>query len=132
MLDKFCKKVYIAWNGGKFMHCDIILLVDNLDVCRYFYREVVGFGEPEQDSNFQVVFRLNEKTSLVLEKCSSPWLEHASGACRFALEVDDLGSLMDRMQKNGTPLADGFSRFGRSAYQGIDPEGNVFLISGKC
>ena len=116
------------------MRCEIVLLVENIDVCRYFYREVFGLGEPVCDSNFQTVFVLNEFTSLVLERCELPYLEHASGACRFTVEVADFTAFSERMQKNGTPLSAGFSRMDNDLYCGSDPEGNLFQVrsfSGK-
>ena len=90
LLDNFCKKVYIASHGGIFMDCEIVLLVENIDICRYFYRETLGLGEPEMDSNFEVIFRLNESTVLVLEQCDAKYLEHSSSACRFALNISDI------------------------------------------
>ncbi|MBE6355711.1 MAG: hypothetical protein E7058_01200 [Lentisphaerae bacterium] len=110
------------------MRCEIVLLVENIDICRYFYREVLGLGEPVIDSNFQTVFVLNESAALVLEKCELPYMAHASASCRFALETTDLAALQERMQKNGTPLSTGFSRMDKDVYCGSDPEGNVFLI----
>ena len=110
------------------MRCEIVLLVENIDICRYFYREVLGLGEPVQDGNFQTVFELNEFTSLVLEKCELPFMTHASSACRFTLISDDLAGIQERMQKNGTPLSAGFSRMGDDIFRGKDPEGNCFQV----
>ena len=110
------------------MDCEIVLLVADIDVCRYFYRETLGLGEPEFDSNFQVVFRLNGSTVLILEQCNAAFLEHSSSACRFVLKYPDFEALKQRMQKNGTPLTEEFARYGKKAFRGIDPEGNVFGI----
>ena len=110
------------------MDCEIVLLVENIDICRYFYRETLGLGEPEMDSNFEVIFRLNESTVLVLEQCDAKYLEHSSSACRFALNISDFEVLKLRMQKNGTPLTEEFTRYGKKAFRGIDPEGNVFNV----
>ena len=110
------------------MDCEIVILAENIDVCRYFYREVFGLGEPVTDSNFKTVFVLNESTSLVLEKCELPYMSHAAGACRFTVEVSDFAAFEKRMQKNGTPLSTGFSRMGRELYYGSDPEGNIFQV----
>ena len=55
------------------MDCEIILMTENIDVCRYFYREVVGLGEPELDSCQQVIFRLGKEAVLVLEKLFLLW-----------------------------------------------------------
>lgn len=110
------------------MDCEIVILVENIDICRYFYRETLGLGEPELDSNFQVIFRLSESAVLVLEQCGANYLEHSSGACRFVLDFPDPAALILRMQKNGTPLVEDFNRYGKKTLRGIDPEGNVFGI----
>ena len=111
------------------MRCEIVLLVENLDICRYFYREVLKLDPMVTDSNFQTVFQLSEQCTLRLEKCELPFLEHLSGACSFSLETGDLPALQERMQKNGTPLEKSFSRSGVESYRGRDPEGNFFQIT---
>lgn len=110
------------------MDCEIVLLVENIDVCRYFYREAMRLGEPMLDSSSQVIFVLSERCRLVLEKCSMPYLEHASGACRFTLCPDDPELFVGSLRQNGVTLDDGFDRSGRKILCGSDPEGNVFQI----
>ncbi len=110
------------------MDCEIVILVENIDICRYFYRETLGLGEPLQDSSFQVMFKLNEKTALVLEKCGMPYLEHASGACRFSLVPEDGGKIIEHLKNNGVTVEDGFDISGRRVYRAADPEGNIFQI----
>lgn len=110
------------------MDCEIILMTENIDVCRYFYREVVGLGEPELDSCQQVIFRLGKEAVLVLEKSELPCMGHASCACRFALGVKDIEALEKRMQQYGSPMRDGFGRLGRVVRRGSDPEGNLFQV----
>ena len=110
------------------MDCEIILMTENIDVCRYFYREVVGLGEPELDSCQQVVFRLNEKSVLVLEKSELPCMEHSNCSIRFALEIKDLPAMEQRMKEYGLAMSDGFGRLGRAVRRGIDPEGNIFQV----
>ena len=110
------------------MDCEIVLLVENIDVCRYFYRESLGLGEPILDGTFQVVFALDEKCRLVLEKCAMPYLEHSSSACRFTLCPDDPESMLKSLRESGITPSDGFDRSGRKIYCASDPEGNVFQI----
>ncbi|MBE6378855.1 MAG: VOC family protein [Lentisphaerae bacterium] len=114
------------------MDCEIVILAENIDVCRYFYRETLGLGEPVQDSAFQVIFPLNAHTRLVLEKCPLAYMEHASSACRFTLVADDLEKFVSRLETEGVVLSDGFDRSGRKILCAVDPEGNVFQITGKC
>ena len=111
------------------MRCEIVLLVENIDVCRYFYREIIQLDKVILDSNFQTVFQLDENCTLRLEKCELPHLEHLSGACSFSLAVKDLPGLEERMRKNGTPLVKSFSRFGETLYRVRDPEDNFFWVT---
>lgn len=110
------------------MDCEIVLLVENIDVCRYFYRETLGLGEPVTDSAFQVVFALNENSSLVLERCGAAFLEHASSACRFTLKPENPAEFIRHLQEADLTVNDGFDRSGRKILYITDPEGNVIQI----
>lgn len=110
------------------MSHEIVILVENIDVCRYFYREVLRVGELIADSNNRVVFAIGENAFLVLEKSAVNFMEHASGAVRMAFECDDVAALEARMIKDGSRLSDSFERLGRSCYRGCDPEGNPFFV----
>ena len=46
----------------------VVIQVSNLDLCRAFYRDVLGLGAPVMDSSFWVEFRLDSQSSLFLEK----------------------------------------------------------------
>ena len=45
------------------MRHEIIVIVENIDACRYFYREVLQIGETVVDSNNRVVFALDENVN---------------------------------------------------------------------
>ena len=113
------------------MSYQIVILVENLDASRYFYREVLQLGPVTLDSNYRVVFELSPDLALVLEKCTAGFMEHASGATRFAFECGDVPSLAERLRKDGGELSDPFEWLGRTAYRGSDPDGNVFIVIGK-
>lgn len=113
------------------MSHEIIILVENLDASRYFYREVLQVGPVILDSNSAVVFGLAPGLVLVLERCADGYMEHASGAVRFALECADVEALAERMKKDGGTLSDPFERLGRTCCRGCDPEGNPFLVIRK-
>ncbi len=110
------------------MRHEIIVIVENIDSCRYFYREVLQIGGTVVDSNNRVVFALDENASLVLEKSSAKYMEHASCAVRFAWECDDIAALEKRLIQDGSRLSDGFERLGKTCYRGCDPEGNPFFV----
>lgn len=113
------------------MTYQIVVLVENFDASRYFYREVLQLGPVTLDSNYRVVFELSPDLSLVLEKCTAAFMEHASGATRFAFECEDVPALAERLKKDGCALSDPFEWLGRTAYRGSDLDGNVFLVIGK-
>lgn len=112
------------------MSVEIVVRVGELDCCRYFYREVLGLGEPLLDSTFAVVFALSDGVHLVLEKCGFPYLEHASAATSWSMDCADLAAVAERMEKNGTPLEEERIQLGRRCRRGFDPEGNSFVLSG--
>jgi hypothetical protein len=113
------------------MRCEIVLLVENLDICRYFYRNTLKLGEPVTDSNFQVEFMLNSGTFLVLEKCTLPYLEHASSACCFTLEVDGLAGLAEHLENECCTVEEAYRSGGKKDFRVFDPEGNKILLSEK-
>ena len=110
------------------MYHEVIVLVENIDRCRYFYREVLKLEEVVLDSSSHVVFALNENSVLVLEHCPEKFMEHASGAVRFAIGCSDIAGVVASMQKEELPLSPSFERLGRTCYRGCDPEGNPFLL----
>lgn len=110
------------------MRHEIIVQVENIDVCRYFYREILQIGPMILDSNSHVVFTVDENCDLVLEKNTGKYLEHASGAVHFAFHCNDIQALEERLKKDGLPLSDRFERLGKVYRRGSDPEGNVFYM----
>lgn len=109
------------------MSSQIIIRVNDLDSCRYFYRQVLGLGEPYCDTTFGCCFNLDENLILILQKCALPYLEHASSATTWGFFCSDPEALVQRMQQNDTPLGDIEECFGRKCYRCIDPEGNCFF-----
>ena len=110
------------------MRSEIILLVENIDICRYFYRHTLGLGEPILDSTYMCAFALDDETFLVLEKSSASFMEHAASACRFALHFEDMDSVIERLKSAGENPVEAFTRFNQSAYRISDPEGNIILL----
>ena len=107
----------------------VVIKVNDLDLCRTFYRDVLGFGDPSIDSSFSVEFALADDFHLALEKVSAPFLEHASAATAWSFGCADVKALSGRLESSGyanlIPLR-GSRRTG--LYLGRDPENNVFLV----
>ncbi len=96
----------------------VVIQVSNLDLCRAFYRDVLGLGAPVMDSSFWVEFRLDSQSSLFLEKS----------------EVLDTSrnSLMDILASYGyVPKKIPTDQVGFTVYRLHDPEGNPFFIAPK-
>jgi len=107
----------------------LILRVNDLDMCRLFYRDLLELGEPVLDSTFAVVFRLTEHFTLTLEKSTAEYLEHASAASSFALAVPDLEVFAEKLDSGGCTLDPEPVRIGIIEYRrGVDPEGNPFFV----
>ena len=113
------------------MRHEIIILVNSLEKCRYFYRETLKLGEPFTDSSELAEFKIGENATLVLEESKLPSLEHASSAIAWALETDEFETICDSLRKLGAASGDEFIRKGRRAQRACDPEGNPFILTGK-
>jgi len=110
-------------------HLGLILRVNDIDMCRLFYRDLLELGEPVFDSTFAVVFQLAENLTLTLEKSAAEYLEHDSAASTIAIAVPDLEIFAEKLDSGGCPLDEESIRIGITEYRrGIDPEGNPFLV----
>lgn len=109
----------------------ILLRVNNLDLCRGFYRDILNLGEPQLDSTFAVAFSLNGGAELVLEKTQAGYFDHGCSVISLVLEVDDneFEAIRKRLEDNcGVTLSE-VTIFGDStALRGNDPEGNFFYL----
>ena len=113
-----------------FFDCGVHIKVNNLELCRSFYRDVLNFGEPEFDSPDMTVFAGPGGFNLILQRCTAPFLEHASSASSWLWCANDFTELQIRLQGAGVRLTpDAFKIGNISFYRGTDPEGNVFFVS---
>ena len=67
----------------------IVIQVTNLDLCRAFYRDVLGLGSPVMDSTFWVEFRLETGGSLFLEKSEVLSATEKGGRISWILRIDN-------------------------------------------
>ena len=110
----------------------INIKVNDLNNCRIFYRDILGFGDPLFDSSFAVQFSLAENLTLTLEKNQGQFLEQASSATGWSFDCDDLEALSRKLQDSGFPGLFDTITFGSSVYsKGRDPENNVFYVRQK-
>ena len=112
--------------------CGVIIKVSDLNQCRMFYRDILGFGEPLLDSSFAVCFKLEGNFMLTLKKNQGAFLEHASSATSWFFECDDIEALSQKLQDSGFPGLFDSITFGALQYRkGRDPENNVFYVRQK-
>jgi hypothetical protein len=107
--------------------------VENLDLCRAFYRDILGLGAPVMDSSFLVEFKLDAHSSLFLEKSEVLNAATASSSrISWIYKTEDPDSLLDILASYGyIPNRIPTDRVGFSVYHLRDPEGNSFYISPK-
>lgn len=107
----------------------ILIKVNDLPLCRVFYRDLLELGEPVFDSSFLTVFRLTDTVSLTLELSDAKYLERASAATLWSFTCADPEALRKRLEDAGYSVQlDENRRDGGSCLRGCDPEGNLFLI----
>ena len=110
----------------------IVIQVSNLELCKAFYRDVLGLGAPVMDSTFWVEFKLDDHASLFLEKSEVLDTSGKRGHISWIYRADNLDDLKEMLvsygyitQKVATDLV------GFSVYRLHDPEGNPFFIAPK-
>jgi hypothetical protein len=73
----------------------VIIKVNNIDLCRNFYRNVSNLGNPVIDSSFGVEFQINNEFFLMLEKTDARFLEHESSATSWSCRIDNIDEFLD-------------------------------------
>ena len=112
------------------MRYGTVLQVNDLNLCRCFYRDTLNLGEPEIDSTELTVFRLNcdGEVFLVLQKNPLPCLEHASSAVSWFMKLPDATAIAKKLECDGYPVC-AVDLYGEEFFRISDPEGNAFFIS---
>jgi predicted enzyme related to lactoylglutathione lyase len=107
----------------------VIIKVNNIDLCRNFYRNVLNLGNPVVDSSFVVEFQISNEFFLMLEKTDARFLEHESSATSWSYRVDNIEELLYRSRLHGYKLnMEKRSHEGEILYRCQDPEKNIFYI----
>jgi len=108
----------------------VIVKVENLNVCRSFYRDILNLGAPIMDSNFWVEFKINGSSSLILEQAvTGEKLPAGRGRISWLCTVEKMEETLNRLEKNGYELlAEEEERLGVKIYKLCDPEGNPLSI----
>ena len=110
------------------MHHEIIIAVNDLALCRFFYREIVLLGEPVADSCDNVIFDLGGTNYLMLCRTGATFLEHTSSAVSFAIEHPEFAKIKNKLIEQQYPVVDCGRKAGRESFRTNDPEGNPVLL----
>lgn len=107
----------------------VIIKVNNIDLCRNFYRNVLKLSSPVIDSSFCVEFQVSDNFFLMLEKTDARFLEHESSATSWSYKVADIKEVEYLARLHGYKLhMDKRSHEGEILYRCQDPEKNIFYI----
>ncbi len=110
----------------------IVIQVRNLTACKAFYRDIIGLGDPVQDSNFQVEFRCGEAFSLFLVKnfWEEPLQLSGSSSVSWFYAGENAETIQEKMRTYGfsDDKAIVETKAGRSFCRFTDPEGNAFYV----
>jgi predicted enzyme related to lactoylglutathione lyase len=107
----------------------VIIKVENIDVCRSFYRDVLELGSPIIDSNFWVEFKLQENVSVVLEQVAEgEKLTPGRDRVSWLYRVQHIEEMLSKLKEHGHQPHSEEERIGFRVYQFLDPEGNPFHL----
>jgi predicted enzyme related to lactoylglutathione lyase len=107
----------------------VIIKVENIDVCRSFYRDVLELGAPVIDSNFWVEFKLQEDVSIVLEQApEGEKIPPGRDRVSWLYRIDHIEEMLSKLKEHGHQPHSEEERLGYKVYQFLDPEGNPFYL----
>ncbi|HBC89397.1 MAG TPA: hypothetical protein DCZ94_20850 [Lentisphaeria bacterium] len=107
----------------------VIIKVENIDVCRSFYRDVLELGAPVIDSNFWIEFKLQDNVSLVLEQAAEgEKLPPGRDRISWLYRIEAIDDMLAKLKEHGHQPHAEDERLGYKVYQFLDPEGNPFYL----
>ena len=108
----------------------VIIKVQNLNICRAFYKDLLELGAPVMDSNFWVEFKLGDYASLILEQIiTGEPVPEGRGRIAWLCAVNDYNEIIEQLKENGyDPLGEEEEHWGMKTLTFLDPEGNPFTI----
>jgi len=110
----------------------VVIKVENLEMTRSFYRDILKLGDPVMDSNFWVEFRLPGDFSLFLEKKEEgDKVPESIGRTSWIYKVKSVDDVISRLKEYGYETfsaPEEEQRAGFKTYVFCDPEGNPFHL----
>ena len=110
--------------------CGVTIKVENLAVCRSFYRDILRLGPPVMDSNFWVEFKMKNGISLMLDEAEqSEKLPISRGRIAWMCEIKDFDKTVELLKEKGhEPLSQEEQVGDKRVIPFCDPEGNPFYL----
>lgn len=111
----------------------VIIKVENLELCRSFYRDILELGNPVVDSNFWIEFRIGENSTVALEKKEEDEkIPVTKGRISWLLFSEDADRMLQKLKKYGIePEYETEDKLGFRVFRLADPEGNPFYLHSK-
>ena len=111
----------------------MILKVNDLVLCRGFYKNILDLGDPVIDSNFMCEFHCAKDFSLILEKAEWEFMpSEQESRASWILHTEDLAAFTERLAQYGyKPEQTEADKFGIRLIKYRDPEGNGFFVTEK-
>ena len=108
----------------------ITIKVENLTICRTFYRDILRLGAPVMDSNFWVEFKMKNGTSLLLDKVDQgEKLSSCRGRISWMCEIKDFDDTVAILKEKGhEPIEKEEELDNKRIIPFCDPEGNPFYL----
>ena len=108
----------------------VTIKVENLTVCRTFYRDILRLGAPVMDSNFWVEFKMKNGVSLMLAEAEQgEKLSAGRGRIAWMCEIKDFDDTIALLKEKGhEPISQEEEIENKRVIPFCDPEGNPFYL----
>ena len=108
----------------------VTIKVENLTVCRTFYRDILRLGAPVMDSNFWVEFKMKNGVSLMLDEAEQgEKLSAGRGRIAWMCEIKDFDDTIALLKEKGhDPISPEEKIADKRVIPFCDPEGNPFYL----
>ncbi len=108
----------------------LVLKIRDMNRCRYFYRDVLGLGDPLLESRQWTEFSLGQGATICLDSSDAalPKANETDAVC-WLLRTDSPAALLERLSRAGYEPLRKREIVGYRLYLFRDPEDNPFYVS---
>ncbi len=105
----------------------VVIKVQNIDLLRNFYKNVLELGHPIIDSNIWTEFHISDGLSIILD--ASKYASDVEGNITWFYTVKSVDGALARLKQYGySPQVMEAEELGIKVYFFQDPEGNPFAL----